>query len=163
MTYWLITDTHLNHNNIIQYCNRPENHQELILNNLSIIKESDVLIHLGDICIRKDYEMNRILLDNIKCNHKWLIKGNHDKKNYGWYLNQGWSFIAEKVEMYLYRKRILLTHKPEPYSDSYDLNIHGHLHNNHNNELDLILHEKNRLVSIENNNYKPLDMSKIIG
>jgi calcineurin-like phosphoesterase family protein len=163
MIYWIITDTHLNHNNIIRFCNRPENHEELILKNLSVIKEDDVLIHLGDICIRKDYEMNRILLDSIKCRNKWLIKGNHDKKNYGWYLDMGWNFIGDEVRLNLFGKKIVLSHKPIPYSDDYCVNLHGHLHNNHTKEeLSLLLHEKNRLISIENNNYKPVDMSKAI-
>ena len=39
---WLITDTHLGHENIIKYCSRPKNHEELILSGLGLI---DYAIH----------------------------------------------------------------------------------------------------------------------
>ena len=48
---YLISDTHFNHKNIAKYCNRPENFNELIWENLGKLKKGDLLIHLGgDIC-----------------------------------------------------------------------------------------------------------------
>lgn len=48
---YIITDTHFNHSAMIPYCGRPENFDELIWKGLDQLKDDDILIHLGDICI----------------------------------------------------------------------------------------------------------------
>ena len=46
---YLISDTHFNHSKIGIYCNRPENWQELIIENWNnIISDDDIILHLGD-------------------------------------------------------------------------------------------------------------------
>ena len=84
MKYWIITDTHFGHNKIKEYCNRPDDYEYRILDNLNkCVKPDDVVIHLGDFAFYKiDYwaeKYNWVL----KGACSWLILGNHDKKSAG--------------------------------------------------------------------------------
>lgn len=53
---WFTADQHLNHTNIIKYCNRPfkdvnEMDTKLIFDWNSIIRADDCVFHLGDLCL----------------------------------------------------------------------------------------------------------------
>ena len=95
---WIITDTHLGHDNMVAYCGRPINHSDLILENLrNTIRSGDVFIHLGDICFGDDENWHKALMCRIPIGvKKILIKGNHDKKSNHWYLEHGWDFALRK-------------------------------------------------------------------
>ena len=70
MTILMASDLHLNHWNIVKYCNRPfksvgEMNDQIISNFNSVIQPEDTLYHLGDFCMGGNYEyvvslMNRI-------------------------------------------------------------------------------------------------------
>ena len=54
MKYYIISDTHFNHkDNMVKWCGRPENYEELLTKSLKQLTEKDILIHLGDITIGK--------------------------------------------------------------------------------------------------------------
>ncbi len=78
------SDTHFNHTNIIQYCQRPfkstdEMNEAMIDNWNSVVGEDDTVFHLGDFCLGGAAEWNKIL---NRLNGKiYLILGNHDLKN----------------------------------------------------------------------------------
>lgn len=176
MKIYIITDTHFNHKNMIDYCGRPENFDELIFKGLKEMQGCDLLIHLGDICIGGDSEIHNKLKEIIKC-RKILVKGNHDNKSNQWYLDNGWDFVCNSFRNTYFGKDILFTHEPDVYSD-YDINIHGHLHNNlprllrkefvdENEEKRNIkflykLTDKNKLLAIEDVNYKPINLINLI-
>lgn len=160
--YWIISDPHLGHNAMLEYCGRPEGFEDLILGNLvSLIKPEDILICLGDFCMYRDGYWHDQLI-NIPCK-KWLIRGNHDRKSLGWYLSHGWDFVGDSVQLNIFGKNILLTHKPINWEViswlNLDMNIHGHLHNTgHHPEY----HQtpKHRCIFMEHH-YKPIDLRKI--
>jgi calcineurin-like phosphoesterase family protein len=83
MNYWFTADTHFGHANIIKYCNRPfANEQEMnaamIKNWNALVKDEDIVYHLGDFCFgREDYHFNAFF-KQLK-GMIILIKGNHDK------------------------------------------------------------------------------------
>ena len=149
--YWVTADWHLGHQNIIRFCNRPENFEELIFHNLfNLVLPSDVLIHLGDVALKGAERMHRQYVMPISCK-KWLIRGNHDAKSDTWYLNHGWDFVCKALVISKYGKQIAFSH--EPLNDfGYDLNIHGHIHNNPG----YTPGDKQVIVSIEDNKYKPI-------
>lgn len=182
---WIITDTHLGHDNIVKYCNRPENHSELILEGLSKIKEGDTIIHLGDFCIGKDAYWHKEFFDRIPNTKRILILGNHDKKHKNWYLRNGWDFVCEQFSNNYFGKYITFSHIPIAENrfikDIENINIHGHYHNNlprllkkqfvvegekERNDKDFILEHYNpklhRLLCIEDENYQPILLETFI-
>ena len=159
MRYWLTTDTHFFHKKMHEYCGRPLDFEDIIFKNLiENVKDEDVLIHLGDICIGQDEKAHQTYIEPLKCK-KWLIRGNHDKKTDTWYFNHGWDFVAKYVIMDVFGKQILLSHEPKVnVFNNIDINIHGHLHNNDNYETTKI----NKLIAIEYTNYQPILLRSVI-
>ncbi len=163
MNYYVISDTHLGHDMLWKRGHRSIFFEAKIMKNLSIIKEDDVLIHLGDFAFYDVDMWAQMFVEKVK-GKKWLIKGNHDRKSNSWYLSHGWDFVADKVTLKMFGADILLSHIPQPDNGTFDFNVHGHLHdNNHRHEdADSILTEKHKLVFIEHH-YAPQNLRKIIG
>ena len=165
MKIWLITDTHFNHKDKMkQYCNRPDNYEDLIWDGFDCIGYDDLLIHLGDICIGED-KVTHNILSKYKFK-KVLVKGNHDKKSNNWYLENGWDFVCDNFSLKAYGKNILFSHTPQPIGD-YDINIHGHFHNKDLSNLDKEIEDRDKemiklittnhkILSIEKTNYEPI-------
>ena len=77
MKTYVISDTHLNHDKIKTYCDRPENFTERIVRNWQqTIKAEDLVIHVGDVFISKSVGWDAIW--PILPGRKILIRGNHD-------------------------------------------------------------------------------------
>ena len=58
------SDTHFNHSNVIQYCNRPfssldEMNAKLIENWNERVNENDIVYHLGDFAMGKKVSITR--------------------------------------------------------------------------------------------------------
>ena len=162
----IISDTHLNHKNIKEYCNRPDNWTEQILFSIGNF-DADLLIHLGDVSLGNDVEWHRLFTDLPM--KKWLILGNHDGKSMTWYLNHGWDFVGRSVMIYLYGLRILFSHRPYPFPpmktvtedkprSNFDINVHGHCHNRPNLELETW----QKPFILENQDYKPVDLKEFL-
>jgi len=140
---------------MIEYCQRPANYEELFIKNLSTLTEKDILIHLGDICIRKDEFIHETIIKPLKCK-KILVKGNHDHKSNSWYLRHSWDFVCEGFIDTLFGKKILFSHEPT-FNVGCHLNIHGHLHNKPVEFSDFY-----KLYSAENEKYRPVNLEKFI-
>jgi calcineurin-like phosphoesterase family protein len=133
MNYWGVADTHLGHNllHTEEYGGRPIGFEETTLSKITkTVMPNDVLIHFGDVAFYKDEYWNLRLRESCK-GKMWLVRGNHDKKSSSWYLEHGWDFVGDEILLNIFGKRVLMTHRPAIDGD-YDLNIHGHLHNNIN-------------------------------
>lgn len=155
---YIISDTHFGHQNIIKYCNRPEDHDWLMyLYWTSIVQEDDDILHLGDLC----WHTTPADLKSLPGN-KYLIKGNHDRKNNEWYENLDFTIMPKRVFFKYDERTILFTHYPEDRLDIYwDINIHGHIHNNGWK----IKEEGGRKyinVSVEVMNYTPTKLGEIL-
>ena len=176
MKYWLTADTHFNHKVMEEYCGRPKDFESKILEGLDKIPVTDILIHLGDICIGKDEGVHDLFIKNIRC-RKWLIKGNHDRKSNNWYLSRHWDFVADTFSITLFAKKILFSHTPQK-DNGFDLNIHGHFHNQlprllkkrwvvedeeERNKYDIsVLTPKHKLLALEYTNYQPVSLESFI-
>jgi len=78
---WVCSDHHLGHTNVIKYCSRPfknVNHMDhcLINNWNAVVKDNDLVIHLGDLSFVSGNYLHHL---NGKI---LLVKGNHDNKMY---------------------------------------------------------------------------------
>jgi len=78
---WFTSDSHFGHANIVKYCSRPfknvNNMDHCLINNWnSVVKDNDLVIHLGDFSFQSGN-----YLPHLKGNIL-LVKGNHDNKMY---------------------------------------------------------------------------------
>ena len=152
MKTWIISDTHFYHDNMVKLCGRPDDFTEQIWENLIYtVKHDDLLIHLGDVTWDKNVPINSLP------GRKVLVKGNHDKHSYSWYMNNGFDFCCEQFSMFIGGMNIVFTHKPLIFHE-FDINIHGHLHNRAKVESVC----KHYCVALEETGYKPLLLSDLL-
>lgn len=158
---YVISDTHFNHEAIVKYCMRPEDHEARLLNSMKQIKEEDCLVHLGDICLGEDQMVHSFIKD-LKC-RKILVIGNHDSKSWSWYMEHGWDFVCESFRLTYAGKIIHFSHKPEHWDGVWEMNVHGHLHNlGHRDKEFKELKKWHRLYAPELMAYAPIELSKFI-
>lgn len=157
MNIMIITDTHFSHSKMLEYEARPVDFEEKIKKNIfNNVTEKDILIHLGDVCIGRDKEHNEWFA-KLPCK-KWLIRGNHDGKSITFY-NQYWDCVVERIDLEIYGKHLVLTHKPIAIPED-QINIHGHCHSNPR-AVELINDNRHILVKVEHE-YKPYNLRKLI-
>lgn len=160
MKTFIITDTHLGHDKMVEYCGRPPDHSERILESLKAIPKGSTLIHLGDICIGKDAEWHLKLMEALDSVHKILIRGNHDHKSDQWYREHGWNEVYDVMEKEYCGRMIHFSHIPIPNCGM--LNVHGHMHNNeHRMSEDMkswYSEDTHKLLAIEYTDLKPVDL-----
>lgn len=126
---WFISDTHFGHKNILEYEKeaRPfssleEMHEVIIERWNSVVKQDDVVYHLGDFAFGKGY----IDIAQRLNGKKRLIMGNHDTYSTSHYLR-----YFDKCYGVKYWERCVLSHMPvhpNGLGARWLLNVHGHLH-----------------------------------
>jgi calcineurin-like phosphoesterase family protein/ADP-ribose pyrophosphatase YjhB (NUDIX family) len=165
---YLVSDLHLDHRNIIRYCQRPftdtTSMNNVLINNWNnTVSEEDTVYFLGDLV---PFEENLNKVDNrLKKDFKGKvikIQGSHDPKQFG---------ASHKILEYKSYK-FFLVHDPSPNpkygkspipSNWQDWIIHGHTHNNSMWNYPFI-NGKNKTinVSVELTNYKPVSLDFIV-
>jgi calcineurin-like phosphoesterase family protein len=165
MKIWITTDTHLNHKKLIEY-GRVADFEERITKGLkTYVRSEDLLIHLGDICIGNDREWSNWFKKELNC-RTYLIRGNHDNQNIGWYLRNGWDVVADRLDIEMFGKRICFTHMPVEWDGHFDINLHGHFHDTDHRKKEpafsKILSRYNELVALEFTNYQLVLLEKLI-
>lgn len=161
MNTFIIADTHFNHKNIIDYCNRPFTNVDdmntiLIRNWNSVVKNNDIVYHLGDFALGT---LDVVKHFRDKLNGKiYLVKGNHDGYNIKRYYEAGFDKVYDKP--ILLENQYILSHEPMfttndmiPY-----VNIYGHVHNNSEYE---DFTNNTYCVSCERTDYKPISFKTI--
>lgn len=166
MKVYLISDTHLNHNNIATYCDRPVDFTERIIFNWQrTVKPEDLAIHLGDVFIGK-VEGWMAIYPRLTGN-KILIRGNHDRqRSVTWWMQHGFRFACDGMRF----RNCWLTHEPDTSrAGGCDLNIHGHLHNiwdgfhpNDGKTIERKYPAWQRLFAVEYTNYMPIEFDKFV-
>lgn len=128
---WLTADTHFCHEKLWKEGHRPEGFENLILQHADAsMKPKDVLLHLGDVSLYpRGTELTKDWLFHLKNRgiKGWLVRGNHDHKSVEKYLDEGWDWCGDTMELDYMGKDLIFTHRPIPYYVG-GLNIHGHLH-----------------------------------
>lgn len=160
---FLISDTHFDHANIIQYCNRPfhsvkQMNDTLLKNWNSTVNENDFVYFLGDITFGRrkrpiDYWLGKI---NGEIHY---VRGNHDTDA----VIERAVIIPERYGIKYKNYEFLLMHNPHrPFG--YDgWIIHGDKHNNDLKNYPFI-NQKNKTVNVcaEVVGYTPLSLNKLI-
>lgn len=163
---YLISDTHFNHANIISYCGRPFRNEEMMDEIMvekwnSVVRDQDIVYHLGDVYMGGKREYISSLLRSLK-GRKRLILGNHDNGK-----DQLLHNNFQKISMWRMFPEfgLLLTHIPVHQSSlkenplqsgKYDLlNIHGHIHQNQSPTVN------HQCVCVEQINYTPINIEEL--
>lgn len=157
---YVTSDTHFNHKNIIEYCNRPyssveEMNKAIIDNWNSVVKDEDTVYMLGDFCLGGK-EVIKELCSQLK-GHKILIKGNHDHGTNTTYKEAGFeSIFGEQVIVYFEHldKTIHFSHHPK--EDAHYLNLYGHVHDKPCDD------EMHKCVCVELWNYTPVLLDDLV-
>lgn len=141
---WMTSDLHLNHGNIIGYCDRPygssESMNQALLALLAKVEPQDLLVLVGDLAMG-EFEAGLELIKQIP-GRKILVLGNHDLDRSGRcrLLNQqglGGRALFEAIVPFLFwpgpaGRDVVVTHYPLSIPDTFRgapiLNYHGHLH-----------------------------------
>lgn len=160
MRYWFTSDTHFNHDNIIDYCGRPfksikHMDQELIRRWNERVKPKDTVIHLGDFMYggsvsqenkrKPDYYLDQLNGNII------LVKGNHDSNN-------GLRTSIESINIKLGGVNWWCQHKPEMLI--YKYNLCGHVHENW--EVRVTGRYKVVNLSVDVWDYRPVSIEEIL-
>lgn len=164
MNYWLISDTHFNHEKLEQWGGRSGDWEEQIWQGIANIPMGDTLIHLGDVCIGNDAYVHDKLREH-KPFRSVLVLGNHDKKSKQWYTEHGWDFVCDGLEMIYLGHYLHLTHRPARPQGNNTFNIHGHTHGNmHRSEEYLDFYSKQYHIDIspEIRGFKPLRLDTLL-
>lgn len=158
MKYWIVSDTHFSHEMLVKAGLRPENADELMKKHWhNQVQPDDIVIHLGDVAWPRAWEEDVI---NSLPGKKVLVMGNHDKKSAQWYLEHGFTFVCNHFVLKYGGFDLVFTHKPW-INHPFDVNVHGHYHNNFNREI-YKEHPELYCVSMEVLNYQPLSMSRLL-
>lgn len=134
MTIWFTSDWHLDHDNIIEYCDRPfENKGKMnhgILSRYkSLVEEKDEVYFLGDLSFRGPDNLGWYINTFGKLpGIKHLVLGNHDRLHPFQYEDAG--FVSVHSALHLELLDIYLVHDPAKSLVRRDkLWICGHVHN----------------------------------
>ena len=162
MKIYVASDSHYNHTKVVEFCQRPHNHEELIYNGMKTLNNTHCLIHLGDLALGQDDNVHNLFIKPLRC-RKILVLGNHDSKSWSWYMEHGWDFVCDSIRLKYAGKIIMFSHKPEPWDGVWEVNVHGHLHNLGHREKEFKeLKKWHRLYAPELFDYKPIELCKFI-
>jgi len=161
---YLLSDTHFFHKAMIEYCNRPPNFDQKIINQWqATVGPQDIVYHLGDVTWGSQEQLQQIL--HSLPGTKILIRGNHDKNHSNnWFIHAGFAAVVEKVQV----SGVILSHFPARMTqeeiDYGIINIHGHFHNNNPKKWEPKSKDKitsnHFLMILENIDYRPIDLQK---
>ena len=164
----IIADTHLFHENIIAYTNRPLNHNQLIIFNWNtIVSPEDIILHLGDVILAPTKIMRDIA--PLLTGKKYVIKGNHDSRR-KLRNHMGFSTVARSSFTWKNNRRkyhyarskkygVIFSHEPLPTGylrKRHIVNIHGHIHNRET------IDNMHINMSVEVRGYRPYKFSEIL-
>lgn len=167
---FLISDTHFGHRNMYKFKNSdgskvrefdsPEEGDEIMIQRWnSVVRDNDLVYHLGDVAIPK----RSIKLMDALNGRKVLLGGNHDN-----YKLKEYTPYFEDIRATTQVGKFILSHIPL-HPDSIprkwcDGNIHGHLHARHVMKKKLFWRVRDMRyinVSVEHIDYTPIDFERI--
>ena len=169
MKIYIISDTHFNHKNIIDYCNRPFKDINEMNNSIidywnKTVKEDDIVYHLGDFFLGSKFDLKDIV-DRLN-GTIYLIRDNHDRLTVKSYEDYG-IIVLKNAPIIMDDYKIMLSHRPLPdtmIKDGY-INIHGHIHQNKlEDTYDNNLFDKNKHINVscDTLRFKPILLEKLL-
>jgi len=166
---WVISDTHFGHKNIIGFCNRPTDHEAVMLENWAqTVPDDATVLHLGDLSYRNNGMFKNVHAKHLTGARKLLIRGNHDKQRFSFYRDSGFK-LTRPFEIRYRDWRVSFSHYPwnlEKEGGAMPSNmvrVHGHIHNNGYTRSEYVPFLKNHInVSIEQMHYRPANLKLLL-
>lgn len=161
--FFIISDFHFGHKNIVKYENRPDNYAEIIVHNWNqVVKKEDKVLFLGDLALTSKEDAFR-WCSQLQ-GEKYMLLGNHDSGSDTWYKDLGFMVVPsiykvfkDKYEKYF---TVLFTHEPVRDLPHGWYNIHGHIHSKNPQEYKLTPRHYNACVEVLN--YTPKKLYAIL-
>jgi len=105
---FVTSDTHFGHAQKFIYEKRGftsvKEHDNVIIENInSLVKEDDVLFHLGDFCLNTTYDRFEEIIDSIKCKTIYCLWGNHNSRIRQAYQREIEKQYGPDIDVYPYR------------------------------------------------------------
>jgi calcineurin-like phosphoesterase family protein/2'-5' RNA ligase len=156
---YFISDLHLDHANIINYCSRPfiysdvDEMNEVLVNNWNSTVKNNVVYFLGDLSFGRGSRSADVWLEKLS-GRVSFIRGNHETARNS----------KEYEILECNGRKFLLVHNPDYLPVEWDdWVIHGHKHNNEVKDFPFINGKKKTInVSAELINYKPVSLNYIL-
>lgn len=165
---WLVSDTHFGHENIIGFCNRPEDHEQVMMEEWArAVGENDTVLHLGDLSYRNNGMFKHVISKHLTGKRKLLVRGNHDRQNYSFYRQAGFK-LTRDFEIVYRDWRISFSHYPwnterDGTMPANMIRIHGHIHNNGYTRAAFVPFRKNHInLSVEQTHYRPVNLKLLL-
>ena len=59
---WVVSDTHFGHDNIVGFCHRPEDHEQVMIAEWrKEVPDDATVLHLGDLCYRSNARFKHLV------------------------------------------------------------------------------------------------------
>ena len=159
---WVWSDLHLNHGNIIKYCNRPfgdkaEMNAVLLGAWRRDIDPGDTVLNGGDTALAGS--LKGPCRDEVRTapGRKVLVAGNHDFHKKTGRLDPGHHEPAVALVIIETEPPLVLTHFPLAEVPPGWVNLHGHVHNN-----EPLRQSPHVNVCVEHTGYRPVELGRLI-
>jgi calcineurin-like phosphoesterase family protein len=169
---WLVSDTHFGHENIVGFCRRPHDHEQVIMEEWAqTVPDDGTVLHLGDLSYRNNSFFKNMIAKHLTGARKLLIQGNHDRQRPNFYRDSGFKIVKPFEIFYTTPKAgvwtVSFSHYPlkEPASKFEHVHIHGHIHNNGygGKESPFIPFSAGQInISVEQMHYRPCKLDDLL-
>ena len=132
--------------------------ETLIENYNKVIKQNDIVYHLGDFCFAKHDQANSIF-ERLN-GQKILIEGNHDSEAT---LKLKWAWVKNYYVLKTDKAKFVLFHYPiASWEGSFRGNVHLHGHSHHNLKSSIPLRRIDVGVDGPLYNYSPISIDDVL-
>lgn len=184
-TTWIVSDTHFGHENIVGYCHRPLDHDQVMIAEWRAhVPDDATVLHLGDLVYRGNARFKHLVAKELTGVRKLLIKGNHDHQRYSFYKACGFQIVSPFAIKYgcadletLDPWVVSFSHYPWSREDHPEgegfvnahvipwnyLRLHGHIHNNGYTRDGFVPFTKGHInMSVEQTKYRPVNLKLLL-
>jgi calcineurin-like phosphoesterase family protein len=171
--FYVISDTHWFHGNIVKYCGRDMNHNNIMVERWNKhIDPDDYVLHLGDLYMNRNEKKRNEFLCEIAPQlngRKFIILGNHDYEGVEFYTACDFNVI--KPFMMKYKGyEVSFDHYPcnrgVIQKGDCQIRVHGHIHNHGYQSVHEKKKERKRYgninVSVEEIDYTPQPITRLL-
>lgn len=171
---WVVSDTHFGHDNIVGFCHRPEDHEQVMIAEWRAhVPDDATVLHLGDLSYKSNARFKHVTAKELTGADKKIILGNHDKQSYRFYRDAGFQVVRPFSISYKLDEKpvywISFSHYQwddaetgRPMGDR-DVRVHGHIHNNGYSRDAFVPFLKQHInLSVEQTKYRPVNLKLLL-